>query len=223
MYLKYDIGTIIKNKNNQEFKIIDIINTNPKKYKVKSLKTGYNTTISRSALYSGKFKDNLCSFSNFGGIIGYANTSKNKKEYSVWSGMMRRCYDKKHDSYKYYGAEGIKVCERWKRFDYFLQDIQKVKGYNKEDFYNNKIELDKDLSQKKEYSFNNCEFLSSAKNNLYTRKQKEFCVTFPNGTTKIYKSKKEAGIELGEDSSCITKYLKGYRKHAKNYKFQYLQ
>ena len=30
-----------------------------------------------------------------------------------WLGIKRRCYYKKGDHYKYYGARGIKVCEEW--------------------------------------------------------------------------------------------------------------
>lgn len=41
----------------------------------------------------------------------------------VWSGMMQRCYDKRHASYKRYGGRGIVVCERWHAFEHFLADM----------------------------------------------------------------------------------------------------
>ncbi len=36
------------------------------------------------------------------------------EEYSVWRGMINRCYNKNLISYKYYGGRGITVCDGWK-------------------------------------------------------------------------------------------------------------
>jgi len=33
-------------------------------------------------------------------------------EYRIWSGMLRRCYDKECEHYEDYGGRGIKVCQR---------------------------------------------------------------------------------------------------------------
>lgn len=35
-------------------------------------------------------------------------------EYSAWFNMMRRCYNPRRTDFKYYGACGIGVCERWR-------------------------------------------------------------------------------------------------------------
>ncbi len=35
-------------------------------------------------------------------------------EYSIWAGMMARCYNKDNRLYHRYGGRGIKVCDRWK-------------------------------------------------------------------------------------------------------------
>jgi hypothetical protein len=37
--------------------------------------------------------------------------------------MMTRCYNKKQLSHKYYGAKGIKVCDRWHDINNFLEDM----------------------------------------------------------------------------------------------------
>jgi hypothetical protein len=42
---------------------------------------------------------------------------------SRWEGMMQRCYNPKHESYKNYGGRGITVCERWWYFANFVADI----------------------------------------------------------------------------------------------------
>lgn len=44
--------------------------------------------------------------------------------YWVWSGMKNRCNNKKSESYKYYGAKGIKVCDRGeKSIHNFIEDM----------------------------------------------------------------------------------------------------
>lgn len=43
--------------------------------------------------------------------------------YEAWCKMKQRCYNKNHNSYKYYGERGIKVCERWNSFENFLLDM----------------------------------------------------------------------------------------------------
>lgn len=37
--------------------------------------------------------------------------------------MIARCTNPKMDSWKYYGARGITVCERWRQFALFLEDM----------------------------------------------------------------------------------------------------
>ena len=45
-------------------------------------------------------------------------------EYEAWRHMVRRCENMKHPAYKYYGARGIHVCERWRDdFLVFLADM----------------------------------------------------------------------------------------------------
>lgn len=53
-------------------------------------------------------------------------SSKRTKTYGIWSGMLFRCNNPTHKNYKYYGARGIKVCERWQGksgFINFLADM----------------------------------------------------------------------------------------------------
>ena len=45
------------------------------------------------------------------------------QEYRTWSHMLERCRYSKHPHYKHYGGRGIKVCERWKKYENFLSDM----------------------------------------------------------------------------------------------------
>ena len=52
------------------------------------------------------------------------NCRRNRSpEYNVWESMRQRCTNFNHKSYKDYGGRGIRVCERWKRFENFLLDM----------------------------------------------------------------------------------------------------
>lgn len=44
-------------------------------------------------------------------------------EYRTWGSMRQRCYNPNHPKYEYYGGRGIIVCDRWNRFENFLEDM----------------------------------------------------------------------------------------------------
>lgn len=46
-------------------------------------------------------------------------------EYISWIGMRNRCQRPRDIAYKYYGARGITVCDRWQSFENFYADMGK--------------------------------------------------------------------------------------------------
>ena len=46
-----------------------------------------------------------------------------KSTWQVWSDMRGRCRNPNLKSYRNYGGRGIKVCERWSKFEHFLADM----------------------------------------------------------------------------------------------------
>jgi len=56
---------------------------------------------------------------------GYTAVGKKwtSSEYGVWMSMKARCGNPKTASYKRYGGRGIMVCDRWMKFDNFIQDM----------------------------------------------------------------------------------------------------
>ena len=45
------------------------------------------------------------------------------QEYATWRGMVQRCHYEKAVSYPHYGAKGITVCDRWRFFANFYEDM----------------------------------------------------------------------------------------------------
>ena len=48
------------------------------------------------------------------------------KIYHIWCGLRQRCLNKNSHKYRIYGARGIKVCERWNKFENFYADMGDV-------------------------------------------------------------------------------------------------
>lgn len=41
----------------------------------------------------------------------------------TWNAMKDRCRNKNYNNYKYYGGRGISYCDRWEKFENFLEDM----------------------------------------------------------------------------------------------------
>jgi len=54
---------------------------------------------------------------------GHARNGEMTAEYKAWQSMLRRCENSTSQHYHRYGGRGIKVCERWHKFESFLADI----------------------------------------------------------------------------------------------------
>jgi len=101
---------------------------------------------------------------------GLANS--NHYIYGRWLNMIKRCYNKNSKDYQYYGKKGISVCERWLCFEYFIEDISLIKGWNEEKVKQNLLELDKDKFCKNIYSKETCEWMPKKENmNMANEKQ----------------------------------------------------
>lgn len=45
------------------------------------------------------------------------------RTYKIWKGMRGRCFNNHNPKYKDYGGRGITVCDRWKSFQKFIEDM----------------------------------------------------------------------------------------------------
>lgn len=60
------------------------------------------------------------------------------KIYAIWRAMTQRCYDPNSHAYNRYGGRGIKICDKWKSFEGFYEDMgDKPEGLSLERIDNN--------------------------------------------------------------------------------------
>lgn len=76
--------------------------------------------------------------------------------YRTWVNMKSRCSDPKQDSYRYYGARGISVCDEWLNFKNFMK-------WAFENGYKDNLTIDRKNSSKN-YEPSNCRWLSLEEN-----------------------------------------------------------
>lgn len=56
-------------------------------------------------------------------IHGHAERNNESSTYCSWQSMLKRCLNPKHHQFQDYGGRGIKVCDRWLKFENFLADM----------------------------------------------------------------------------------------------------
>lgn len=54
---------------------------------------------------------------------GQARKGKVTRAHRTWMSMNERCNNPRNPKYKNYGGRGIRVCERWKKFENFFADM----------------------------------------------------------------------------------------------------
>ncbi|MED1565348.1 NUMOD1 domain-containing DNA-binding protein [Bacillus paramycoides] len=148
----------------------------------------------------------------------------NKKKhplYLTWKNMKDRCYCKTSGNYKYYGAKGVTVAERWHNFDNFVYDIDNYIP-NGHLLYNRDYQLDKDKHGGKIYSLENCTVISTEENRkiAYQKQQKRIVAMNENEEIK-FQSISEASRNLNIPRNTIQHYLKNGKRHPTGYQFKY--
>jgi len=54
---------------------------------------------------------------------GHSKRGRRGKIYGIWRNIISRCKNPNVSSYEDYGARGITICERWLKFENFLEDM----------------------------------------------------------------------------------------------------
>lgn len=106
------------------------------------------------------------------------------REYSAWVSMKSRCYTTSNIGFKYYGARGITVCERWLHsFENFVTDMGAKPG--------NEYSLDR-IDPNGNYCPENCRWATRDVQDNNRRNNK--FVTFDGKTQTVSQWAKEKGI-----------------------------
>lgn len=101
--------------------------------------------------------------------------------YKIWEAMLARCYNPKNNRYKNYGALGIKVCERWFKFENFYSDMGDDNG----------LTIDR-KNNAKDYSKSNCRWatMKEQQNN----RTNNVLITFKNKTQTVAQWSEELNL-----------------------------
>lgn len=73
-------------------------------------------------MYEGFFKTRKMT-ANYKHGHRTGNDKKRSPTYYSWQGMISRCKRPSHMCYDNYGGRGITICDRWKEFKNFLEDM----------------------------------------------------------------------------------------------------
>ena len=113
---------------------------------IQFIDTGTIATYRLCNVLNGEVKDNFRPNVCGVGYIGNIQPPLDTKIYNLWYDMLRRCFDTSSKEYKYYGAQGVTVCDEWLCFSNFFYSIKNIENFDK--WYNGEdYQLDKDFLQ----------------------------------------------------------------------------
>jgi len=84
---------------------------------------GRSVEVNTSSLLNGNTKSCGCLIAESVSARSTTHGQSKTPLYQLWHRMLQRCEDKNCTDYKYYGARGITVCERWHTFENFKDDV----------------------------------------------------------------------------------------------------
>lgn len=159
-----------KANNGQEFSLLTEEKSGGRTYWVIKFKnTGSVRKVLKENAKKGKVKD-LYERTRYGvGYLGDCDKSVSyyKQAWQLWSNMIKRCYTDDPKGYKKWGTT---VDPRWHCLEKFIEDLPKIKNFEKwvDGFKKGfpKYCLDKDLriENSNTYSFETCSFVPESEN-----------------------------------------------------------
>lgn len=148
-----------------------------------------------------------------------------KRIFTIHKGMLGRCYNPNSTSYSTYGAKGVTVDERWHNLDNFIEDIDKIDGFDYNKFIKAEIQLDKDFKQigvkNKVYSLNTCVFLGRSDNCGNRNNNQDMIIIDPDGNKYESRNREKFCREHNLDTRHAHAVLQGKNPHHKGWQFFY--
>lgn len=216
-YRKDRIGLKFMHPKYGEYKIVTYVNANCVDVKFKDTGSTHRTTYHNSL--RGEVMDCMQPTVCGVGIKGSLKTREyglRVKSYTVWVGMISRCYNEgRHKTHPTY--IGCSVCDEWLYYPNFKVwfDDNYIEGY----------ELDKDIKVKgnKIYSPETCMFVSKAENlkqaQAHTYKIYRSLLLNPEGVEVEVSNQRQFCRDTGLHRGCVGRLISGKQKHHKGWKF----
>lgn len=142
---------------------------------------GNETEVRGNDLRAGKTQSCGCLGIEKARASRYKHGKKGTVIYKTWQDMKARCQNEHTKCYDAYGGRGIKVCERWQKFENFFEDMgKKPRGLTLERINNDG-----------NYEPENCRWATRAEQNRNTRFSRN--ITYQNKRQCL----KDWAVELG--------------------------
>ena len=109
----------------------------------------------------------------------------NTRLHRIWSGMLRRCYNKNDPNYPRYGGRGISICEDWKTNFKLFYDWAMSNGYSDE------LSIDR-IDVNGNYEALNCRWANNKEQS--NNKNNNHLVTFNGKTQNVTQWCEELGL-----------------------------
>lgn len=123
---------------------------------------------------------------------GHTANGKISPTYYTWRAMIDRCTNPQHPHYARYGGSGVTVCERWRVFTNFLEDMgERPSG----------MTLDREKSEQG-YFRENCRWATRKEQARQNRK----LLTFNGETRSVGEWAKHIGVKQQTLSARLTRY-----------------
>ncbi len=84
---------------------------------------GNMKTVLAATLLRGESRSCGCLNAEVSRAVHTKHGKRNTRTYSIWRAMITRCHNPNTAAFRAYGAKGIQVCTRWRKFENFLADM----------------------------------------------------------------------------------------------------
>jgi len=140
--------------------------------------------------------------------------------YVILAGMKFRCLAPTASNYKNYGGRGIKICDRWLKFENFKEDMYESYLKHVEEFGEKQTTLER-IDINGNYEPNNCRWATCREQQINKSKSYSIKAISPSGEVFIVNNQREFARLRNLNRGNILSCLIGKRKHTKGWTFEY--